>query len=194
MNPEIILVLVQYRFRCSTWSYFVIVLATYEKTGRLTGKKPNNFSRLANPPNLLLNLPKIKNRKTPEGTALGQLGRVGPQRANTLSGWQPNVSFERSQLGEGEGLLVILPTAKEGKDFRPPKQHTGGQNVGIRKRLIANAYNFKGLEDLRLHPAASNLHPAASLCNSLATTLATKPAGRMRVLLVLAITLTEANQ
>ena len=192
MNPEIVLVLVQYRFSCLNWCYFALVLVVYRDSELtlLTGKKPNNFSRLANPPNLLLHLPKIKNRKTPEGTALGQPGRVGPQRANTLSGWQPNVSFERSQLGGGEGLLVILPTAKEGKDFRPPKQQTGGQNVGIRKRLITNAYNFKGLEDLQLHPAASNLPPAASLCNSLAT----KPAGRMRVLFVLVITLMEANQ
>ena len=114
MNPEIVLVLVQYRFHCPTWSYFVIVLATYEKTGRLTGKKPNNFSRLAIPPNLLLHLPKIKNRKTPEGTALGHTGRVGPL-GHTLRGCRPHVSFERAQLGEGEGLLVILPTAKEGK-------------------------------------------------------------------------------
>ena len=126
MNPEIILVLDQYRFSCLTWSYFALVLVIYRDSELtlLTGKKPNNFSRLASrhSQKLLLNLPKIKNSKTPEGTALGQLGRVGPQRANTLSGWQPNVSFERSQLGEGEGLLVILPTAKEGKS-RNKKEH-----------------------------------------------------------------------
>ena len=189
MNSNLVLVLVQVRFRCSTWSYFVTVLAIYEKAGRLSGKKCNDSSRLAGSPELILSLPKIKNRKTPEGTALGHTGSVGPFWGHTKR-MPGECSLRTCATRRTGGLLVILPTAKEGKDFRPPKQHTGGQNVGIRKRLIANAYNFKGLEDLRLRSGSSKLTPESSLCNSLAT----KPAGRMRVLLVLVITLMEANQ
>ena len=168
MNPEIVLVLVQCRFHCPTWSYFVIVLATYEKTGRLTGKKPNNFSRLANPPNLLLHLPKIKNRKTPEGIALGHTGRVGPL-GHTLSGCQPNVSFERSQLGGGEGLLVILPTAKEGKS----------RNKKDSLQLINGSRDLRGA----VLPYMTTVLP-----NKVTPT----PPSKMRVLLVVA--LMEANQ
>ena len=171
MNPEIILVLVQYRFSCLNWCYFALVLVVYRDSELtlLTGKKPNNFSRLAIPPNLLLHLPKIKNRKTPEGTALGQPGRVGPQRANTLSGWQPNVSFERSQLGGGEGLLVILPTAKEGKS----------RNKKDSLQLI------NGSRDLQ----SAMLPPMTTLLPLMVTST---PPGKMRVLLVVA--LMEANQ
>jgi hypothetical protein len=171
MNPEIILVLVQYRFHCPTWSYFVIVLATYEKTGRLTGKKPNNFSRLASrhSQKLLLNLPKIKNRKTPEGTALGHTGSAGPQRAQALSGWRANVRIEHAQLGGGEGLLVILPTSKEGKS----------RNKKDSLQLI------NGSRDLR---GAVLPYMATVLPNKVTPT----PPGKMRVLLVVA--LMEANQ
>ena len=171
MNPEIILVLVQCRFRCLNWCYFALVLVVYRDSELtlLTGKKPNNFSRLAIPPNLLLDLPKIKNRKTPEGTALGQLGRVGPQRANTLSGWQPNVSFERSQLGEGEGLLVILPTAKEGKS----------RNKKDSLQLINGSRDLRGA----VLPYMTTVLP-----NKVTPT----PPSKMRVLLVVA--LMEANQ
>ena len=171
MNPKLILVLVQYRFSCLNWCYFALVLVVYRDSELtlLTGKKPNNFSRLASPPNLLLHLPKIKNSKTPEGTALGQLGRVGPQRANTLSGWQPNVSFERSQLGEGEGLLVILPTAKEGKS-RIKKEHL---------QLI------NGSRDLQ----SAMLPPMTTLLPHMVTLT---PPSKMRVLLVVA--LMEAKQ
>ena len=171
MNPKLILVLVQYRFSCLNWCYFALVLVVYRDSELtlLTGKKPNNFSRLAIPPNLLLHLPKIKNSKTPEGTALGQLGRVGPQRANTLSGWQPNVSFERSQLGEGEGLLVILPTAKEGKS-RIKKEHL---------QLI------NGSRDLQ----SAMLPPMTTLLPHMVTLT---PPSKMRVLLVVA--LMEAKQ
>ena len=173
MNPEIILVLVQCRFSCLTWSYFALVLVIYRDSELtlLTGKKPNNFSRLASrhSQKLLLNLPKIKNSKTPEGTALGQLGRVGPQRANTLSGWQPNVSFERSQLGEGEGLLVILPTAKEGKS----------RNKKDSLQLINGSRDLRGA----VLPYMTTVLP-----NKVTPT----PPGKMRVLLVVA--LMEANQ
>ena len=173
MNPKLILVLVQYRFSCLNWCYFALVLVVYRDSELtlLTGKKPNNFSRLASrhSQKLLLNLPKIKNSKTPEGTALGQLGRVGPQRANTLSGWQPNVSFERSQLGEGEGLLVILPTAKEGKS-RIKKEHL---------QLI------NGSRDLQ----SAMLPPMTTLLPHMVTLT---PPSKMRVLLVVA--LMEAKQ
>jgi len=171
MNPEIILVLVQCRFSCLNWCYFALVLVVYRDSELtlLTGKNPNNFSRLAIPPNLLLDLPKIKNRKTPEGTALGHTGRVGPQRANTLSGCLPHASFERAQLGEREGLLVILPTAKEGKS----------RNKKDSLQLI------NGSRDLQ----SAMLPPMTTLLPLMVTST---PPSKMRVLLVVA--LMEANQ
>jgi len=164
------LVLVQYRFSCLNWCYFALVLVVYRDSELtlLTGKKPNNFSRLASPPNLLLHLPKIKNRKTPEGIALGHTGRVGPL-GHTLSGCQPNVSFERAQLGGGEGLLVILPTAKEGKS-RNKKEHL---------QLI------NGSRDLQ----SAMLPPMTTLLPHMVTLT---PPSKMRVLLVVA--LMEAKQ
>ena len=185
MNPKIVLVLVQYRFHCLDWSYFVasVELEAQPQSVTLDGcadvprcaaekatrKKCNEFNCLAIPPNLLLHLPKIKNRKTPEGTALGQLGRVGPQRANTVSGWRANVSFEHAQLGEGEGLLVILPTAKEGKS----------RNKKDSLQLI------NGSRDLQ----SAMLPPMTTLLPLMVTST---PPGKMRVLLVVA--LMEANQ
>ena len=209
MNSNLVLVLIQARFHCLDWSYFVIALATYEKTGRLPGKKGNEFNRLAGyrsassycegekpsdfsglhgrknleagpagkkpndfnciaiPPSLFLHLPKIKNRKTPEGTALGRTGRVGPKRANTLSGCRANVRSEHAQLGEKEGLLVIVPEGKR----RNKKEHL---------QLI------NGSRDLQ-----SAMLPYKSTLLTQESTLT--PPGKMRVLF-LVVALMEASQ
>ena len=211
MNSNLVLVLIQARFHCLDWSYFVIVLTAYESTGRRTGKKCNDFNRLAGcrsasswfgekkpsdfsglqsrknleagsagkkpsdfnclaiPPNLLLHLPKIKNRKTPEGAVLGRTGSAGPERAQELSGWLANVRPEHAQLGEGKGLLVMLPTVKEGKS-RNKKEHL---------QLINGS---RGLQSAML-PHKATLLP-------LMVTLT--PPGKMRVLWVVA--LMEAKQ
>jgi len=192
MNFNLVLVLVQYRFHCLNWSCFVVVLVASveleaqppqpqsvtldgcadvprcaaQKTAR---KKCNDFNRLSGSPELILNLPKIKNSKTPEGTALGHTGMDGPQRANSISGCRANVRPEHAQLEEEEGLLVIVPTPKEGKS-RNKKEHL---------QLINGS---RGLQSVMLPPMTTLLPLMVTLI----------PPGKMRVLLVVA--LMEAKQ
>jgi len=169
MNFNLVLVLVQCRFRCLNWSYFVVVLTAYESSGRPPEKKCNDFNRLSGSPELILNLPKFKNRKTPEGTVLGHTGMNGPERANFISGCRANVRPEHAQLGEGGGLLVIVPTPKEGKS-RNKKEHL---------QLVNGS---RGLQSVMLPPMTTLLPLMVTLI----------PPGKMRVLLVVA--LMEANQ
>ena len=220
MNSNLVLVLVQYRFHSLGWSYFVVILVAYEKTGRLTGKKPNNFNRLAGPPELLLNLPKIKNRKAPEGTALGHTGSAGPYRAKALSGWRANASFERSQGGRGhQRLLVNLPTPRKQKggslggarrneslsrkihtqntqnsneELRPAELTQGSiKKTGGRNEGIRRGWLTNAYNNSQLRDL--QLTPGSSNLtpgSSLASSLATEPVSRVRVRLVLVLRIT----